>query len=66
MKIESSSSTPYQVPDLIFLQLFSLVAISLPAYQAKRRNHSGIHPADVERETKIAVVQKMLLKTLPE
>jgi hypothetical protein len=31
MKIESSSSTPYQVPDLIFLQLFSLVAISLPA-----------------------------------
>ncbi len=24
------------------------------------------HPADVERETKIAVVQKMLLKTLPE
>jgi len=24
------------------------------------------HPADVERETKIAIVQKMLLKTLPE
>jgi hypothetical protein len=25
-----------------------------------------LHPTDVERETKIAVVQKMLLKTLPE
>jgi hypothetical protein len=44
----------------------ALVAISLPAWQAKRRNNSGSHPADVERETNFAVVQKMLLKTLPE